>query len=144
MAFRTARAYEVDAEEGGYNSEDSAHEATKSASEEQCCYEYRQKGVDVKLSNSSEYLQAVVFENKSLQTVQIHQLVQGFLVSDMKSTSGRVYEYSIVQKITPKSLKMEAVVLWEVRNDDRDKQSECMKPLQKWALDNNFFFIDYT
>jgi hypothetical protein len=39
---------------------------------------------------------------------------------------------------------MEAVVLWEVRNDDRDKQFECMKPLQKWALDNNFFFIDYT
>jgi hypothetical protein len=142
MAFRTARAYEVDAEDGGYSSEDSAHEATKSASEEQCCYEYRQQSVDVKLSKSSEYLEAVVFENKSLQTAQTHLLVQGFMVA--KSTSGTVYAYSIVKKLKPKSLKMEAVVLWEVRNDDRDKQSECMKPLQKWALDNGFFFIDYT
>jgi hypothetical protein len=39
---------------------------------------------------------------------------------------------------------MKVWTLWQVRNDDHDKQFECIQPLQKWANDNGFFFIDYT
>lgn len=146
MAFRKARGYEVDAEDGGYSSGDAdgTLQAATSDSTDQCCYEYKQRDVNIKLSKSSEYLEAVVFEDKNLQTSQTHQLVQGFMVSNIQSTSGTVYAYSIVKRLRKSSLKMKALTLWQVRNDDHDKQFECMQPLQKWAVDNGFFFIDYT
>ncbi len=146
MASRKAR-YEVDAEDGGYSSGDAdgaQEEAAKSDSTDQCCYEYKQQGVNIKLSKSSEFLEAVVFEDKNLQAIQTHQLVQGFMVSNIQSTSGTVYAYSIVKKIKKNSLKMKAQTMWQVRNDDHDKQFECMQSLQKWAIGNGFFFIDFT
>jgi hypothetical protein len=134
-------------EDGGYVSEEGdedQQDQQKSSPSDQSVFLYNKNKVNVKLSISPEYLNAVIL--KDPQTSHEYQRVTGFMISEAPTnqycvTQSPSYKFSIVCKESVHSGPSVTCELWHL-TVSRDEAFQCKQQLQTWAVRQNFQFID--